>query len=273
MPHLSNPNQGVAVKTFYFIISALLIYAALNAAEPEQEILFPDHHLCLEASGKVVLKADKAVFSFETRGEGASLRAAVTKAKSNVEELVTNLTDLGIDRNCFSTGSFSSGKNQKSYFLTDKKDYVAVLVTTVTMRDLTKLDEAVLILTDKMADNLSGIKYSLDDPSAARQEAREIALNRIVKQRDTISRIMNIQITDVQLIDEAPFEALPWNNGITYYGEKYPGAFNTVVQTGIRDETISDPEAPENSGGFYSPDITVETQVRVIYRIGLAPGN
>ncbi len=261
------------MKAFYLILSAMLLCAALLASDTEQEILFPDHHLCLEASGKVILKADKAVFSFETKGEGPTLRAAVTKAKSNVEELVQSLTDLGIDRSSFSTGSFTSGKSNKSYFLTDKKDYVAVLYTQVALRDLSKIDEAMLILTDRKAENLSGIQYSLDDPSAARQSAREIALNRIVKQAETISRILNVQITDVQLIDEAPFEALPWNSGMNYYGDKYPNPMNTVIQTAIRDETNIAWEPADNSGGFYSPDVTVETQVRVIYRIGLAAGN
>lgn len=261
------------MKALCFILPVLMIGAALYAEEAKPEILFPDHHLCLEASGKVILKADKAVFSFETKGEGPTLGAAVAKAKSNVEALVVDLTGLGIDRSSFATSSFTSGKSKSSYFLTDKKDYVAVLHTTVTLRDLAKLDDAILILTDKKAENLSGIQYSLDDPSAARQSAREIALNRIVKQRETISRILNVQVTDVQLIDEAPFEALPWNSGMTYFGEKYPGPYNTVVQTAVRDETGIALEPEEDAGGFYSPDVTVETQVRVIYRIGLTAGN
>ncbi|HPS39924.1 MAG TPA: SIMPL domain-containing protein, partial [Candidatus Cloacimonadota bacterium] len=174
------------MKHFYLVIVALIIATGLCAEETKPVVLFPDHHLCLEASGKVVVEADQAEFSFDTKGYGATLRAAVKKAKDSVADICGELTAIGIDPKSFATGSFASGKNSSSFFLTDKKDYCATLVTSVTLRDMSKLDEAILILTDKKAENLSGIHFSLADMSEARQQAREIALNRIVEQRETI---------------------------------------------------------------------------------------
>ena len=258
------------MKNLTVALTLVLACLALAAADPEPKILFPDHHLCLEATGTVVVKADKAVFSFTTTGFGPTLRAAVASAKDKTSALTAALAAIGIDPKSFSTASFASGRNKKSYFLTDKKDYSATLHTTVSLRDLTMLDEAVLILTDNKAENLSGIDYSLDDPSVARQQAREIAFNRIVQQRDTIGRILGVAVTDVQLIDEAPFEDVPWNSGQQYYPYLggYPSPQNVVVRGGRANEaefTVED----ATQGGFYSPEVTVETQVRVIYRIGV----
>ena len=255
------------MKHLYLLIIALLITGALLAEEAKPELLFPDHHLCLEASGKVVVPANQAVFSFEARGFGPSLREAVRKAKDNVALICGELTALGIDPKSFATSSFASGKNGDAFFLTDKKDYSATLYTTVTLRDLNLLDEAILILTDKKVENLSGVQFSLSDLSPFRQQAREIALNRIVEQRETMSRILGISITDVQLIDEAPFENLPWASNISYgFKGNYPSPMNSVTNY---DNTMNSVDIPVAKNGFFSPEITVETQVRVIYRIGV----
>jgi uncharacterized protein YggE len=257
------------MKHLCIVIVTLLLASILFAQEAKPEVLFPDHHLCLEASGRIVMQADQAVFSFYTKGYGSTLRQAVSRAKDTVGQICASLVAIGIDNNSFSTGSFASGKNAGAFFLTDNKDYCATLATVVTLRDLTKLDEAILILTDKKVDNLSGVNFSLSDHSKARQQAREMALNRIVEQRETISRILGVKITDVQLIDEAPFEKLPWNETYAYYGGDRAAYTNTV--TGY-DKSMEPMEMPQSKGGFFSPEITVETEVRVIYRIGMTAG-
>jgi uncharacterized protein YggE len=257
------------MKAICLFLTTILLCAALYATEQEKELLFPDHHLCLEASGKVTIKADKAVFSFDTKAFGATLRIAVTNAQNKVAELTSSLTAIGIDPNSFSTAGFASGRNSDAFFLTDKKDYSATLSTTVTLRDLTKLDEAVLILTDKKAENLSGISFSLDDPSAARQRARQIAFNRIAEQRDTICGALGVKITDVQLIDEAPFEPLPWGSYDPYYSMGVTKGYSSMNQVAVSDMMEPTPGMSDSSGGFFSPEMTVEIQVRVIYRIGL----
>jgi uncharacterized protein YggE len=254
------------MKPIYAILIAVLFCQLLFAQEAKNEILFPDHHLCLEATGKVILKADKAVFSFSTTSYGPSLREAVNKAKAQVANVTSALNLLGIGNDSFATGSFTSGKTNESSFLTDKKDYDATLNTTITLRDLSKLDEAILILMDKKVDNLSYISYSLDNQATARQKAREIAFNRINEQKDTISRILGVNVTDVLLIDEAPFDKLPWDNQMGNYGKAYSGMSNSVT---AYDNSVATEDMRGNSGGLYTPDVTVETQVRVLYRIGL----
>ncbi len=255
------------MKAIYILIIIVLCCQLLFAEEAKTEILFPDHHLCLEASGKVVVKADKAVFSFTSTGYGATLRAAVTNAKARVSDLTKDLVAVGITNDSFSTSSFTTGKNLNAPLLSDKKDYSATLNTTVTLRDLTKLDEAILILTDKKAENLSNISYSLDDQSKIRQQAREIAFNRICEQRNTIVRILGVNVTDVLLIDEAPFDQLPWNTQQVYRSKGYENAYSNTVTSYDKSEPAM--MSPDALGGIYTPDVTVETQVRVLYRVGL----
>ena len=256
------------MKPIYALLIVILFCQMLFAAEAEPKLLFPDHHLCLEATGRVILKADKAVFSFTVSGYGPSLREAVTKAKAKVTDITAALNQLGLDNDSFATGSFTSGKSMDASFWSDKKDYSASLSTTITLRDLTKLDDAILILTDKNVNTVSSINYSLDNQAQARQQAREIAFNRIVEQRDTISRILGISITDVQLIDEAPFDQLPWGTQFGGYakGMNFPGTSNSVS---YYDDSEAEVDMRGDAGGLYTPDVTVETQVRVIYRIGL----
>jgi uncharacterized protein YggE len=254
------------MKAIYALLVVIMLCGLLFAEEAKAEIIFPDHHLCLEASGKVILKADKAVFSFTSNGYGATLRAAVTNAKSKVTDITKALNAIGIGNDSFATGSFATGKNLNSSFFTDNKDYSATLTTTITLRDLSKLDESILILTDKKAENLSYISYALDDQAHARQQAREVALNRIIEQRDTITRILGVSVTDVLLIDEAPFDQLPWSGNMGYGMKGYPGLMNAVTTYDKSDATL---DLSGDSGGLFTPDVTVETQVRVLYRIGL----
>jgi len=252
------------MRSLFVLLVAILCGSMLFAEEAAKEILFPDHHLCLEAAGEVVVKADKAVFSFSTTAFGPTLREAVSRAKNKVAEIGAALKILGVDESCLSTASFTSGKNLDASFLTDKKDYSASLSTTVSLKDLAKLDEVILLLTDKKVENLSYINYTLDDYSKYRQQAREIALNRIVEQRETIQLILGVQVTDVLLIDEAPFEKLPWEN--VYY-DKYPSQLNTVTAKGM--VNAYEPEIT-GKGGLYTPEITVQSMVRVLFRVGLA---
>jgi hypothetical protein len=88
-----------------------------------------------------------------------------------------------------------------------------------------------------------------------------------VEQRETISRILGVKITDVQLIDEAPFEKLPWSDNYVYYDKGIrSGVMNSVTNYDRSGEAI---DLPQQKSGFFSPEITIETQVRVVYRIGL----
>jgi len=256
------------MKPIYALLIVILFCQILFATEAKNENLFPDHHLCLEASGKVILKADKAVFSFNTTGFGATLREAVAKAKKQVTDITDALKIIGIGEDSFATGSFTSGRNLNDSFLSDKKDYSATLSTSITLHDLTKLDEAILILTDKKVEKIGYISYSLDNQAKARQQAREVAFNRIAEQRDTITRILGVAITDILLIDEAPFDQLPWNTQMDGYfrGNNFPGVSNSVTKYDKSEATV---DMTEDSGGMYAPDVTVETQVRVLYRIGL----
>lgn len=257
------------MKRYTLITVILFLALALFAEESKPEILFPDHHLCLEASGKVVVQADQAIFSFDTQGYGPSLREAVRKAKDSVGQICAELTKLGIDPSSYATGSFMSGKSGLSSFLTDKKDYMATLSTTVTLKDMSKLDEAILVLTDKKVENLSDVRFLLSDYSVPRQKAREIALNRITEQRDTITKTLGVKITDVQLIDEAPFETLPWDGSQQiYYKNNYPNPMNSVTQYERMNDI--DMQMVSTKQAFFSPEVIVETQVRVIYRIGMA---
>ncbi len=262
------------MKPIYALLIIILFCQTLFAEETGKEIFFPDHHLCLEASGKVVLKADKAVFSFYTQGYGSSLRDAVTKAKAKVMEVTSSLNQIGIGNECFATGSFATGKNYGSFIFSDKKDYKTSLTTTVTLRDLTKIDDAILILADKKVDNISYITYSLDNQAQAKQQAREVAFNRICEQRDTISRILGVTITDIQLIDEEPFDQLPWNTQDGVYSNAYykggrSSSMNTVTKEERVFEFVPYEDTPEPYGGIYAPEITVMTKVRVLYRVGL----
>jgi len=255
------------MKPIFAILTIILFCQVLFAEEAKDVVLFPDHHLCLEATGKVILKYDKAVFSFAVSSFGSTLREAVTKAKAKVTDITDALNQLGISNDSFTTDSFTSGKSLSTAFLSDKKDFTASLLTTVTLRDLTKLDDAILILTDKKVDKLFNISYSIDNQAQARQQAREIAFNRICEQRDTIIRILGVNITDVLLIDEAPFDKLPWSTQMNYYGKgSFPGMSNTVT---MYDKSEAVEDMTGNSGGLYTPNVTVETEVRVLYRIGL----
>lgn len=263
------------MKPIYFLLILVLSCQFMFGEEAKNEVLFPDHHLCLEASGKVVVKADKAIFTFNTSGYGATLREAVSKAKTKVSDITKALNQIGIPNECFATESFIAGKNYGSFFLSDKKDFKTNLRTTVTLRDLTKLDEAILILSDSKIEYISNVSYTLDNEALAKQQAREIALNRICEQRETISRILGVSVSDVLLIDEAPFDQLPWNNSGGIYTNNYyrDDAMNTVTKSNISHEFVPYEDAPMSTptGGMFAPEVTVETQVRVLYRVGLKP--
>lgn len=255
------------MRSLAILLIAILCASLLFAEEKANEILFPDHHLCLEATGEVVVKADKAIFSFSTTAYGSSLREAVSRAKTKVAELSTALKGLGVDESSLSTASFTSGKNLDAPFLTDKKDFSASLSTTVSLKDLSKLDEVILLLTDQKVEHLSHINYTLDDFSKYRQQARQISLNRIAEQRDTIQNTLGVKVTDVLLIDEAPFEKLPWEAGQFSMKESYYGNYRNVVTVSAKEQSINEDGSPK--GGLFTPEMSVETSVRVLYRVGL----
>jgi uncharacterized protein YggE len=260
------------MKRFLLAGIMILLWATLIAGDEDvKTVLFPDNHLCLEATGRMVVKADKATISFAVVGYGSSLRGAVDQARTRTANIATALGRLGVTPDNIATGSFYSGKNRESLLLSDKKDFSATLRTTVTVRKLDTLDEIVLTLADQKLEDLSPVSFSLDDQSSARQQARELAFNRICEQRDAICRILGVKVTDVQLIDEAPFTKLPWetqNNYVDGYSEgKYSGAFNSVT----RSEALAERDDTVTGKGLYSPEVTVETTVRVLYRISLKP--
>ena len=155
-------------------VTAIVIVSVVMALR-RQEIV---NQFSATASGRVFAKPDIANIMIGLKTEAKKTAAEAVKENTNkMNEVIGELKKIGVEEKDIKTTNYSLNP------FYDWKDGVQALKgyevyqnVTVKVRDLNKIGEVIAKTTEKGANQVGGINFTIDDPEELPNEAREEAI-------------------------------------------------------------------------------------------------
>ncbi|MFH1195179.1 MAG: SIMPL domain-containing protein [bacterium] len=230
------------------LIAVVFIFTQTLAQEPPQK-----NQLVITGTAEIIVEADNASVDFSFIGYGETLREAVGKAKDKVTRLSSKLVSLGVKEKDLVTSYFSSGENfDGKAFLSSSKDFVAKIQVGVVIKDLSKVEEIILAISESDVETLSNINFQLEDYTPYKKQAREKAINAAKTKAQEFADGFGVKLGKPILITQETTSSF------------YPNPFNNIAYAQQRVEYDMVAASP---GGFYSKTFTVTESVNIVYAI------
>jgi uncharacterized protein YggE len=173
------------------ILAAGAAPAALaQATPPAADTIFRATTLNLAAYGEVKTQPDMASINLGVSTEGRTAAAAMAANAARMSQVMAALKAAGIPAKDIQT----SGLNLNPQYVYEQNQpprltgYQAANQVTVTVHDLAKLGAAVDATVTAGANQVNGISFGLNDPTAAENAAREEAVKALRAKADLYAR-------------------------------------------------------------------------------------
>jgi uncharacterized protein YggE len=140
----------------------------------------------------------------QTRGEDPG--QAMEDNNTRMAALIAALKGLGIADNDIQTTNFSvyaqQDYNPQTGETLETITYVVDNTVNITVRDLARLGDVLSGAVDAGANNVHGISFSVDNPAALEQTAREQAVNDARARAQALADLAGVTLGDVHSISE-----------------------------------------------------------------------
>jgi uncharacterized protein YggE len=170
--------------------------ALAQAAPPAAESMFRATTLNLAAYGEVKAAPDMASINLGVMTEAKTAQAAMQANAARMTEVMAALRKAGIA----AKGIQTSGLNLNAQYVYEQNvpprltGYQASNQVTVVVHDLTKLGAAVDATVSAGANQVNGISFGLNDPTAAENAARQDAVKALQAKADLYARATGYRI-------------------------------------------------------------------------------
>ncbi len=177
-----------------FIINLLLILCltaivVVSVVMVSKRNDYPDR-FSVTATGKVYAKPDVANLTVGVKTDAKSTAATAVKENTNkMNEIVKALKALGIEEKDIKTSSYNLNP---VYDWTNNRQtlrgYEVYQTVTIKIRNLDKIGDAIAKTTEKGANQVGNISFTIDDEFELKAQARDAAIERARTKAEDISR-------------------------------------------------------------------------------------
>lgn len=169
-----------------FIVFAILLIGVLGFWATKVFIDFqglPDNYpreITISGEGRVFAVPDIALIQFGVVSEGTKIGDIVKENTEKMNSILKEIKDLGIEEKDIKTTTYSLSpryewtEDGKRVF----KGYTLTQEIRVKIRNFEKIGEALEKATEKGANLVGDLQFSIDDPEKVRQEARKEAIEK-----------------------------------------------------------------------------------------------
>lgn len=154
--------------------------------------------------GVVSIKPDVARANIGVEVLDPSVEVAAAKNNETTAKVLAALKEMGIDEKDIQTSGYSvySERYNNDGSASDKIQYRVTNTVTVLIRDLTKVGSVLETSIKVGANNIYGVEFLLDDPTAARSSARELAVKNAQATAEELAKLTNTKVGKIISISE-----------------------------------------------------------------------
>ncbi|GLK47155.1 SIMPL domain-containing protein [Brevundimonas intermedia] len=191
--------------------SALTAAVALSATAPAMaqtaqpvQMMQPAPSLNLSAHGEVKAAPDMATISFGVQTEAPTAQQAMRDNASRMTEVMAALRRAGIAERDVQTSGLNLSA-QYDYVQNEPpklRGYQAVNRVTVVINDLTKVGTTADAVVAAGVNQIDGISFGLKDPTAAENQARQMAVRALQAKAQLYAQALNVQLSGIRNLSE-----------------------------------------------------------------------
>lgn len=211
---------AVILLTIFLAVQTLAAFKAWREPNP----VF--NSISVTGEGEVVAIPDVAVFSFTVSADASDVNAAQESVTEKMDAVLAALKDLGIEDKDIKTTdysvwprySYTSASSPAIYPPIPGRQvldgYTANHSVTVKVRETDKAGEALGLAGANGATNISGITFTNDDPEAAIQEARALAIKDAREKAAQLSKNLGVRLVRIiSYYDNSMNPPMPYGMG------------------------------------------------------------
>lgn len=164
----------------------------------------------VNGKGEIRLAPDIARVNIGVRSQSREIAEAFEENNAAAEAILSKMESMGVDRSDLRTSNFSvyAQQDYPRPITEDIEDEVPEMQTTyvvensvsVTVRDLDTLGDILSAVVAEGANTIYGVTFDIADPSAAREEARQIAISNAREQAEAIAGDAGVKLGDLHAI-------------------------------------------------------------------------
>jgi uncharacterized protein YggE len=192
----------------------------------------PAQTITVVGQGSVKIKPDIAQVSLGVETSAETVKEAVTENEAKMTSILAALTALGVAEKDVQTTQYSVQLDRGSEPVpqaigTGSTEAAPVYrvsnMVNVTVRDLDKVSDVLDAVIEAGANNLWGISFSLDDPSAAQADARSEAITDAQARATALAELSGLKLGPVMSVSEV-INGGSFPMGVTYERAAVAGA-------------------------------------------------
>lgn len=182
-------------------VAAIVITALWKAKESNQQDRFS-----ITGTGTVYAKADIANLQVGLRtGTKTTPALATSESTKKMNDVVAVLKELGVEEKDIKTTGYSLNPvynytNQRGQELVG---YEVTQNLTLKIRDLAKIGDIIAKTTEKGANQIGGINFTIDDEFALKNQARELAIEKAKEKAELIAKQSGMKLGEVKSVYES----------------------------------------------------------------------
>lgn len=196
------------MRRFLVVMTAILIAMAAFA-----ENQMPPRVVKVTGTSDVKVAPDRAVINIGVEKQNVSASAAKKAADAAARDVLAALRENHIDNKDIQT-AFLYLQPQYDYKSGRIIYFVAAQDLTVTVRDLSKLDEVLESLTNAGGNRISGIQYETSELRKYRDEARDLAIRAAREKAEALAKGLGQSIGKAYSIEEVQQSNNPYMYGL-----------------------------------------------------------
>ncbi|HLJ89886.1 MAG TPA: SIMPL domain-containing protein [Candidatus Angelobacter sp.] len=183
---------------------ALLVLTLTAAAQNHDEDRQSPKTVRTTGTGEVKVVPDRAVVELGVEKEGPTAGAAKRAEDAVARKLLGSLYANGVDEKDIQT-TYLSLQPEVRYEKKVRVNYFSAQQTmSVTVRDLSKLDQILESLIGAGGNQINSITYQTSEPRKYRDQARELAVKAAREKAEALAKALGQEIGKARLIDEVP---------------------------------------------------------------------
>lgn len=226
-----------------------------------------DQTISVSATGETYATPDIAEFNFSVTKEDKEVSLAQTYVTKKMNDVLTQLEKLGVDKKDITTTSLSANpkyewKNGvcRDGYCPDGKQvligYEASHSVSVRIHDLDKAGKVLQLLGTADVTNISGPNFTFEDPEAAKNAAREEAIAKARVKAKSMAKEMGVRLGKIVSFNE---DGVGGGYPVPMYAEV---AMDASVSSGAMMQKNTVPQAVIPVG-----DNKVSASVTIVYKI------
>lgn len=201
---------GVAILVFGMALGGAAMLAGKRGSEAEAQSTEQERTVTASGHGEVEVAPDTAVATVGAEISNENADAALAEANETVEAITAALVGLGIAEDDITTASFSIWPE---YDYRDEQPQLRGFrvshMLTVKIRDIGLAGDVVVTAVNAGANAVHGVAFTVEDPQAALDRARERALDNARHKAEELARLTGGTLGPVVSISETSFTPVP----------------------------------------------------------------